>query len=378
MRFLPAKLHTLQVCTDLRFHRLPGAVRAVIIVLFLFIGFGSFAQQSSLHGKISDRQRRPLEQVNITILGIPGGTTTSRDGSFSLQVPASIPITLFISSIGYETDTVKLLLTPGESRRIERTLAEKAVELKSFVVEDRQLRNTSFTRIDPHAASVIPSANSGIEALIKTFAGVVSNNELSSQYSVRGGNYDENLVYVNDIEIYRPFLVRSGQQEGLSFLNSDLVSSVLFSAGGFDARYGDRLSSVLDIRYKHPTSFGASASASLLGVNIHAEGASKNNRFTYLAGARYKTNQYLLNGLDTKGNYKPVFLDLQTLLTYKVNKHLEISCLAYASSNAYTLIPQSQQTNFGTLYEPLRLYIAFDGQEADRYKSLMEIGRAHV
>ncbi len=304
-------------------------------------------------------------------MGLPGGTTTLQDGSFRMLVPASRNLTLVISCIGYETDTIKLLLAPGQKLRIDRKLAEKAVQLKSFVVEDRQLRNTNLTRIDPRNASVIPSANGGIESLIKTFAGEVSNNELSSQYSVRGGNYDENLVYVNDIEIYRPFLVRSGQQEGLSFLNSDLVSSVLFSAGGFEAKYGDKLSSVLDIKYKHPKSFGASASASLLGANIHVEGASKNQKFTYLAGARYKTNQYLLNSLETKGTYKPVFLDLQSLLTYSLNDKLELSVLTYVSSNSYNLVPKSQQTNFGTLFEPLRLYIAFDGQEADRYSSKM-------
>ncbi len=371
MSFRPAKLFTLQVFKSLSSYRFNRALRALAVFTILVLSHSAYSQQGIVFGKITDRQKRPLEMVNIAILGIPGGTTSLRDGSYSLQAPASTPVALIISSVGYQTDTLKFLLAPGEKLRIDRSLADKAVQLKSFTVEDRQVRNTSFTRIDPHAASVIPSANSGIEALIKTFAGVVSNNELSSQYSVRGGNYDENLVYVNDIEIYRPFLVRSGQQEGLSFLNSDLVSSVLFSAGGFDAKYGDRLSSVLDIRYKHPTSFGASASASLLGLNLHAEGISKNNRFTYLAGTRYKTNQYLLNGLDTKGNYKPVFLDLQTLLTYKLNERLEISVLAYGSSNTYNLVPKSQQTNFGTLYEPLRLYIAFDGQEADRYKSLM-------
>ncbi len=312
-----------------------------------------------------------MELVNIAILGMPGGTSTAKDGNFTMEVPSSQPLVVVISFVGYSTDTVKITLSPGEKYRIDKKLSPVSLQLKSVIVEDRQLRNTNLNRINPKAASVMPSASGGIESLIKTMPGVVSNNELSSQYSVRGGNFDENLVYVNDIEIYRPFLVRSGQQEGLSFLNSDLVSSVLFSAGGFDAKYGDRLSSALDIRYKHPKTFAASASASLLGANIHAEGASENDRFTYLTGLRYKTTQYLLNSLETKGSYKPVFLDMQGLFTYDLNDELELSVLTYLSSNSYNLVPQSRQTNFGTLFEPLRLTIYFDGQEADRYQSMM-------
>ncbi|MBK7212611.1 MAG: TonB-dependent receptor [Bacteroidales bacterium] len=343
--------------------------------LFLFIALLcsliTEAQQASIFGKITDELNRPLEFVNLSILGQSGGTSTARDGSYSLAIPASKPCRLVISSLGYKSDTLKFELSPGEKRRIDHQLNEKAVQLGSITIEDKQLRNSNLNRLNPKAAIALPSAGGGIESLLKTMPGVVSNNELSSQYSVRGGNFDENLVYVNDIEIYRPFLVRSGQQEGLSFLNSDLVSSVLFSAGGFDAKYGDKLSSALDIRYKHPSEFAASASASLLGTNIHVEGASDNNRFTYLAGARYKTSQYLLNGLDTKGSYRPVFLDLQSLLTYDINEELELSVLAYLSSNSYTLVPESRETNFGTLYQPLRLNIYFDGQELDRYRSMM-------
>lgn len=350
---------------------LPVRILGVMTAFLLFLVSGIDAQQAIVHGKISDEAKRPLDLVNIAVFGLPGGTSTTRDGEFSLQVPSGRMVKLVISSLGFETDTVALNLKNGERYRLDRMLKEKAVQLQSLTIEDRQIRGTNLSRVNPRAASVMPSASGGIESLLKTLPGVVSNNELSSQYSVRGGNYDENLVYVNDIEIYRPFLVRSGQQEGLSFLNSDLVSSVLFSAGGFDAKYGDRLSSALDIRYKHPSSFAASASASLLGANIHVEGCSDNDRFTYLAGARYKTNQYLLNSLDTKGSYKPVFLDFQSLLTYDLNEKLEISVLTYLSGNSYTLVPESQQTNFGTLFEPLRLTIYFDGQEADRYQSYM-------
>jgi len=345
--------------------------RIIFIVAFLFTNYLSFAQQGTITGKITDLQGRPLELATISAFAIPGGTTTATDGTFTLKVPASQPLKIVITILGYESDTALVTVPTGGKTRIDRKLKQKSVQLNSFTVEDRQLRSSNLSRINPKVVSALPSASGGIESLLKTLPGVVSNNELSSQYSVRGGNYDENLIYVNDIEIYRPFLMHSSQQEGLSFLNSDMVSSILFSAGGFDARYGDRLSSTLDIRYKHPRSFAASASGSLLGTNVHVEGASDNDRFTYLAGARYKTIQYLLSGMETKGSYKPVFLDLQSLLTYDINENLELSVLTYLSSNTYNVIPESRETNFGTLFEPLRLTIYFDGREADKYKSMM-------
>ncbi|MFZ4548127.1 MAG: carboxypeptidase-like regulatory domain-containing protein, partial [Bacteroidales bacterium] len=344
----------------------------LLFLVFLLWGSNSSAQQiGMISGKVTDDKNQAIELVSISALGYPGGTTTSIDGSYSLQVPASKPIKVVFSFIGYKTDTAFVRVNPGEKLRVNRSLQPMATQLGSIVVEDKYLRSTNLTRIDPRTVSALPTASGGIEALLKTMPGVVSNNELSSQYSVRGGNYDENLVYVNDIEIYRPLLVRSGQQEGLSFLNGDLVSSVLFSTGGFDARYGDKLSSVLDIRYKRPTKFASSASVSLLGAAAHIEGISNNKRFTYLAGGRYKTNQYLLNSLETKGSYKPVFLDFQSLLTYTLNEKLELSVLGYVSSNTYNLIPESRETKFGTLFTPMRLTIYFDGREADKYNSRM-------
>jgi len=329
------------------------------------------AQVGMITGKVTDEQNQPVELVNVSIYGHPGGTTTKADGSYSLEVPAAKPLKIVFSFIGFKTDTAYVKVNAGEKLRVSRSIQSLATELDRVVIEDRQLRNTNLTRIDPRTVNALPTASGGIESLLKTMPGVVSNNELSSQYMVRGGNYDENLVYVNDIEIYRPMLVRSSQQEGLSFLNSDLVSSLLFSAGGFEARYGDKLSSVLDIKYKQPTKFAASAVASLLGASAHVEGATKNQKFTYLAGARYKTNQYLLNALETQGSYMPVFLDFQSLLTFKLSNKLELSVLGYLSSNNYTLIPESRETNFGTYFEPLRLTMYFEGQEVDKYDSRM-------
>ena len=329
------------------------------------------AQVAMINGKVTDQDNQPVELVNVSIFGYPGGTSTAADGSYSLQIPAAKQLKIIYSFIGYKTDTALVKVNAGEKLRVNRTIFSMATELTSVVVEDRTMRSTNLTRIDPRTVNALPTAAGGIEALIKTMPGVVSNNELSSQYSVRGGNFDENLVYVNDIEIYRPFLVRSGQQEGLSFLNSDLVSSLLFSAGGFEARYGDKLSSVLDIKYKHPTKFAASATASLLGASAHIEGATKNKKFTYLAGARYKTNQYLLNSLETQGSYRPVFLDVQSLFTYQLSKKVEVAVLGYLSSNNYTLIPESRNTKFGTYFTPLQLTMYFDGRETDKYDSRM-------
>jgi len=209
---------------------------------------------------------------------------------------------------------MQLNLKPNEVKTITVQLKPISTDLPDFEVKDEQLRTQSMVRLNPKDAIVAPSLTSGVSDIIKTLPGVTSSNEMSSQYSVRGGNFDENLVYVNDIEIYRPFLVNSGQQEGLSFVNSALVSSLLFSAGGFGVQYGDKMSSVLDVKYKTPTEFGGSFSASLLGAELSFGGLTPDKKLTYLVGARYKTNSYLLNSLQTQGEYQPEFMDIQTLL----------------------------------------------------------------
>jgi hypothetical protein len=337
--------------------------------LLLFI-VNLYAQENGkVSGKITDINGKPLEFVSIAIPGSAGGVTTDAQGNFELIVPCNRNLTIIISSIGYIKETINLRLAPNEKRILTRSLRESTTILPDVIVEDRQLRTTNLSRIDPKNAANIPSVTGGIEAMIKTLPGVSSNNELSSQYSVRGGNYDENLVYVNDVEVYRPFLVRSGQQEGLSFLNSDLVSSILFSSGGFDARYGDKMSSVLDIQYKRPKMFGGSFSASLLGASAHVEGLSKNHRFTYLMGVRQKSSKYLLKTLDTGGDYNTSFTDVQGLLTFDINEQLELSFLGNYARNAYNLVPATRDTKFGTLDTPLRLFIVFDGMEADQFNN---------
>ena len=214
-------------------------------------------ETATLTGTVSLAGTTATQQfVNVAIKGTNVGSTTGKDGRFTITVPAGKTLVILFSFVGYETDSVAVRLNPGEQRTVNRTLLPVSTQLGSIEVKDQQLRTNTFSRIDPKALTFIPTINASVEDLIKTMPGVSSHNELSSQYSVRGGNYDENLVFVNDIEIYRPFLVRSGQQEGQSSPLPDLVSGISFSAGSVDAKYGDKMSSVLDIKYKKPTEFG--------------------------------------------------------------------------------------------------------------------------
>ncbi len=343
------------------------------ILMFLLIAAQySFAQTAVVYGTITDERGKPIELAHIAMAGTPGGVTSSESGEYEIRVPAQKSITLLFSFIGYKQSNQSLSLEPDQRYQLDIILPISATELPGLEVRDRRIRATSLTRLNPRTALMIPTVSSGIEDLIKTLPGVSSSTELSSQYTVRGGNFDENLVYVNDIEIYRPFLIRSGQQEGLSFLNSSLVSSILFSAGGFAAEYGDRMSSVLDINYKRPLETAGSASVSLLGAEMHIEGrAFEGSKFSYLLGARYKTNQYLLNALDTKGAYKPNFTDIQLLLNYELNPKWELSALGYYSRNQYKLIPETSEVTFGTFQEAYRLTVYYDGQEVDQYSTGM-------
>ncbi|MCD4696338.1 MAG: TonB-dependent receptor [Bacteroidales bacterium] len=337
------------------------------ILVFAVSSYALSQDRATVFGKITDERGKPLELVNVAISGLPGGTVSDHKGRYELIVPAKKEIYIAFSFIGFKKEAEKVKLKPGEKLRVDKRLRIKYTELPVVEIEDDHIRSTNLVRIDPKVAINIPTSSDRIPTLLKTLPGVSSGNELSSQYSVRGGNFDENLVYVNDIEIYRPFLIRSGQQEGLSFVNSDLVSSLLFSAGGFDAKYGDKMSSVLDMQYKKPSEFGGSFSGSLLGGSVHLEGLMDNRKFTYLLGARYKSNQYILKAMETKGDYKPVFIDVQALLTYTVSKKVEISFLGNIASNRYKLVPETRETNFGTVEQAKRLTVYFDGQEVDNY-----------
>jgi hypothetical protein len=323
--------------------------------------------KGTIFGKIKSQDGKPVELVSIAVLGQTGGVTTDINGRYIFDIPADKELTVVFSCIGYNSEQIQIKLRTGQRKQIDKTLTSKVHNLKEVEVEDIESRKTELQTISPKNATLIPSASGGIEALIKTLPGVSSNNELSSQYSVRGGNFDENLVYVNDVEIYRPFLVRSGEQEGLSFINPDLVSSVSFSAGGFESKYGDKMSSVLDIQYKKPIQFAGSITGSLQGGSAHIEGTALKDRLTYLFGVRQKSNQYILKSLDTKGDYKPSFTDIQTYINYSLSKKWDIGFLGNYSRNKYKVVPQTRQTTFGTIQQALQLTVYFDGQEVDEF-----------
>ncbi|HDS08306.1 MAG TPA: TonB-dependent receptor [Bacteroides sp.] len=341
-------------------------------ILLLFVTRGLLAQETGLvRGIITDSLDQAIELANVSLLGRQEGTMTGEDGTFEIRIPSNRSFTLVVSCVGYRTEQFTVRLQAGETDERRIVLKRDVKSLDEVSVTARQERASTFRRINIEELNYMPTTTGKVEAIIKSQAGVSSSNELSSQYSVRGGNFDENLVYVNDIEIYRPFLVRSGEQEGLSFINSDLVSSVKFSAGGYDARYGDKMSSALDISYRKPKKFAGSASLSLLGASVHLEGSSRDQRFTYLAGYRYKTTSYLLNTLQTKGDYKPQFSDFQTLLSWRLTRKLEVSFLGNYSSNKYRFIPSETDVEFGTKDLPLNLKIYYEGQEVDQFDTYL-------
>ena len=340
----------------------------ICLSLLLLLSIKGYTQ--TIKGYISDDEDNSLSSVNISILNEKNGAISDKEGKYIINIKANRSVVLAYSFIGFKIEKIRIpMLKKGQIYELDINLKSSSTTLEDVIITDQKNRKESFNRIKPKHVSVLPGNSGGIEAILKTLPGVSSANELSSQYSVRGGNFDENLVYVNGIEIYRPFLVRSGQQEGLSFVNTDMVNSILFSAGGFDAKYGDKMSSVLDITYKKPKKNKASLKLSLLGGSTHFEGLNQNKRFSYLIGARHKTSKYLLNSLDTDAEYTPSFSDLQTYLNYKIDTDWTISFLGNISNNKYKMIPKNRDTDFGTVNEALKLTIYFEGQEIDKYET---------
>ncbi len=341
--------------------------RLTAFFFLVFLSLQLLGQDAFVEGHLRDATGEPLEFVNMSLEDRPLGTSTGEDGSFRLRVPAGENIVLVVSHLGFRTERFPLRLVGGETYWLDITLEPLAQALPDVEVRDRQVLSTDVMKIDPRLSTTLPGPSASVERLIQTLPGVATASELSAQYSVRGGNFDENLVYVNGIEIYRPFLVRSGQQEGLSFLNPDMVESISFSAGGFNAMYGDKMASVLDITYKDPTSFAGSFSLSLLEGSLHLEGASENQRLSYLAGFRYKSNQYLLGTLDTQGDYRPSFSDIQALIRYRLSDRWSLSLLGNFNDNSYRFWPDVQRTRFGTITEVREFTVFFDGREVNRF-----------
>ncbi len=335
-------------------------------LLFFFISFYSFAQTARIQGIVLDENNKPVENVNVKSENV--STTTDGNGYYMLNVPANENLFVVFTHLTLKQASQAINLKPNENFEFNPVLKANGEQLDEVVINSKtRKRLDGLVAVDPNTIRKNPSANGGVESILKTFGGVSGNNELSTQYSVRGGNYDENLVYVNEIEVYRPFLIRSGQQEGLSFTNTDLVQNVDFSAGGFQAKYGDKLSSVLDITYRIPIKFGASAEASFLGGSIAVETVSPNQKWTAIAGVRYRDNSLLVNSQETQTNFRPTFADVQTYVTFRPSTKWEWSFLGNISQNKYNYQPLTRQTNFGTIDEPIALQIFYEGQEKDRY-----------
>lgn len=349
-------------------------MRLLLLTFLVFAGTVSLAQKNtaSISGKVFDEEGKPINGVSIIILGRINGITTGDSGIFRMAVPAEKPFALIFSHSGFSDQQKNFLLSPGEEERVSILLLRNSKTLQTVVVtNDKERTETGLIKINPKNAAILPGATGGVEGLIKNLVG--SNNELTSQYSVRGGNYDENLIYINDFEVYRPYLVHNAQQEGLSFINPELVKNVDFYTGGFQAKYGDKMSSVLDIQYKKPVSFGGSAYISLLEQGLNLEGVSKNKKISWLIGVRTKTNRNLLSSQETKGDYIPSASDLQAYITYHISKKLDLEILGISSTSKFTFIPQSAQKStevFSPLFTAdIGLDIFFTGQEMDNYNS---------
>jgi hypothetical protein len=349
-------------------------MRIVIGLLLTLITLQAEAQKkiALVSGKIIDDNENPLQKVSIIILGKTTGVISGDSGVFSIKVPADKAFALVFTYSGFKPVQKNFFLSEGEQEKVVIRMEKGANTLETITVTDDNLRKeTGLTKINPKNALTLPSTIGGVEGLIKILVG--SNNELTSQYSVRGGNYDENLIYVNDFEIFRPYLVSSGQQEGLSFINPELAKNVNFYNGGFQAKYGDKMSSVLDIQYKKPKTFGGSVYVSLLEQGAHIEGSSKKGNVTYLFGVRNKSNRNLLSSQETIGSYIPSSSDFQTFITYKVNEKLQFELLGTLSQTKFTFYPKSAQKT-SSVFSPLftanlGLDISFEGKEQDGYNT---------
>lgn len=340
----------------------------LFIIGLVLIQNKSFAQKANVTGILLDELNNPIE--NVSIETDENGAISNLNGFYIIQIPANKDVSVKFSHINFKTIKVTFNLKSNNIYEFNPVLKLNIEQISDVVITTTK-RTTleGVTTISPEIIRKIGGAQPGVENLLKTLPGVNISNELSSQYSVRGGNFDENLVYVNDIEVYRPFLVRSGQQEGLSFINSDMVQNLEFSAGGFQSKFGDKLSSVLDITYRKPKDFGINADFNLLGGSITAEGISKDSKFSALLGVRYRDNTLLVNAKETQTNYDPKFLDTQTYLSYEISEKFELSFLGNITSNNYNYQPKTRQTNFGTLTNPLALLVFYQGQEKDAYRT---------
>lgn len=341
---------------------------ATLTLCFLLATTLLNAQTATVKGVLKTNSKTPIEGVAITYLNT--GTTSDENGEYTLKIPANAEIKITFSHISYNTFEKIVKLQKNKTLQFSPVLEPKIEIINEVIVKDIKKDVQGLITVNPSDIAKIPGANQGVENILMTLPGVNNNNELSTQYNVRGGNFDENLVYVNGIEVYRPFLVRSGQQEGLSFVNSAMVQNVNFSAGGFQAKYGDKLSSVLDITYRTPSEFATTVNASLLGGSATVEGVMLQNKLSALVGVRYRDNSLFINSKDVVTTSNPNFTDAQTFLSYSVNSKLKIDFLGNFSLNNYNFTPQSRRTKFGTIGNPLELIVYYEGKEKDKFKTV--------
>ena len=342
-------------------------LRNIILALILFLPLCSLqAQEFTLTGRVVDSHDSPIELASVSCLSQGKATMTDLKGHFSISLRSADSVAVKFSMIGYKSKT-RILRSPRGKQTLRITLLPMDA-LSEVVVTEKRRQTTATEQLDIKNLKDNPSASgNAVEELIQQQAGVSSHNELSSQYNVRGGSFDENSVYINNVEIYRPLLIRSGQQEGLSIINPDMVESIGFSSGGFEAKYGDKMSSALDITYRRPTRSELSASLSLLGGTAFA--AVGNKRLSMSHAVRYKTNRYLLGSLETKGEYRPNYLDYQTFISYRPDSLWTIDFLGNISENHYNFLPTDRETSFGTMEDVKSFKVYFDGQEKDVFRT---------
>ena len=339
-----------------------------LLILLLFPTL-LFAQKTVIiKGIITNKFKNPIEGVSISYLS--EGTTTDANGNYQFIIPMHKMITVTFRHVSYKKIIKKFTSRGRTVFNYSPTFYFKTQELEEVILKNQRKEAQGITTIANNKVKNIVGANAGVENILMTLPGVSNNNELSTQYNVRGGNFDENLVYVNGIEVYRPFLIRSGQQEGLSFINPQMIQNINFSAGGFQAKYGDKLSSVLDITYRKPTEFGAKVAVSLLGGSFTLEDTFLKNKLSAIVGVRYRDNSLFVNSKQVEVNFRPTFTDVQTFLSYKATEKLTLNFLSNFSLNDYKYKPLTRKTRFGTLANPLELIVYYQGQEKDQFKTL--------
>ena len=341
----------------------------LLLAMFLAVSMPAMSQRVTIRGKVTDDKQQPIEIANIKVEGQAAGTITDLKGRYIFTCESSDSLVVAYSMIGYQTRK-KTFRNPVDTITVDVVLPAMDYTLEGVEVVDKQRQMGGTQQIKtPDQMRLLPDASgNGVESIISTQAGVSSHNELSSQYNVRGGNFDENSVYVNGVEIYRPLLVRAGQQEGLSFLNPDMVGSIAFSTGGYEAKYGDKMSSVLDITYRKPMEFESTVSASMLGGSVYV--GYGNRKISLSNSIRYKTNKHLLGTMDTKGEYEPRFIDYQTYMEWRPTQKLSISFIGNISQNKYNFTPTDRNTTFGTLEQAKEFKVYFDGWEKDLFNTL--------